>query len=131
MLDVALLELADVVEFRKDAARRVAARADRRILREIEQHRSEHVTLVMERHAADEVRGVFPVGKHLGRLAACPSRGEDVNGRSPHATVHECVGVDGHEEIGVRFASAPDAIAERHEVVARARQHGLHARLGS
>ena len=59
MLHVALLELADLVELGEHAAGRVTARADGGVLRQVEQHRGEHVALVVQRDAADEVGRVL------------------------------------------------------------------------
>ena len=48
-----------------------------------------------------------------------------------HRAVGDRVGVDGDEQVRLRGPGAPDAFAQRHELIAIARQHGAHARLAS
>jgi hypothetical protein len=129
MLYLAFLQSPDLVELRQHAGRGIPARADRRILREVEQHRLQHVALVVQRHAADEVGGVLAVGEPASGFIARTTRRQHVHGRPADAPVHEGIGVDRDEEIGLVGACTPDAVAELHEIIAGTRQHGFHAGL--
>jgi hypothetical protein len=130
VLHLALLEPADLVELGEHARRRVAARADGGVLGEVQQHGLQHVALVVQRHAADEVGGVLAVREPAGGLAARAARGKHIYGGASDTSVHEGVRVDRDEEVGLVRARPADAVLELHEIVAGARQHGLHAGLG-
>ena len=126
VLDLALLQFADPVELGQDVGGRLAARADDRILRQVEQDGSQHVALVVQRHAADEVGCVLAIRQPPRRLVARPARGQHVDGRSAHGTIHEGIGVYGHEQVGLAVPRPLQAIAERDEVITGAGQHRAH-----
>ena len=73
----------DAIERQQHALGRRHAGADVRGLRKIEQHGGERAVLVVERHAAHEVRRVLALGEPARRFAAGAALGEHV---------HRCAG---------------------------------------
>ena len=124
------LEVADTIELAQHLVCRVAARADCRVLRQVEQHRGEHAVLVVERDAADQVSCVLALGQPAGGLVAGPSLRQDVHGGTANRAVDEGIGMDRYEHVGLVHPGAADPLAQRHEVIASARQHRAHPGLG-
>ncbi len=107
LLHLAALELADAIEFMQHFRRRVEARRDARGLRQVEQHRGQHLVLVVERHATHEVGRVFLLGEPARRLAARAAQGQHVDGGT--ASRRDCATASawiGHEQIGLLWRRA-------------------------
>jgi hypothetical protein len=128
LLHLRLAHFTDPVQLPQHALRRHLAGAQRGGLRQIQQHRGEHVVLVVERHAADQIGCVFTLGQPARRLVGRAPLRQYVHRRTVDAAVANRVRVDGNEQVRLLYARAPHPIAQRHEVVAVAGQHRLHAR---
>ncbi len=128
LLDLRLANLADLVQLAQHAFRRHLARAQRRGLRQVQQHRGKHIVLVVERYAADQVGGIFALGEPARGFVGGAALREDVHRGAVDAAVANRVRVNGDEQVRLLRAGPPHAIAQRHEVIAVAGEHGLHAR---
>ena len=98
-------------------------------LREIQQHAPQHRILVIELDAALEVRRVFALGQPARGFARRTAIREHVHRRTGDVRICNRVGMNRHEQVGFRAARAQRALLQADEIVAVAREHGLHAGL--
>ena len=118
------------LSWRRTCSAAVSLALKRSGLRQIEQHRSQQIALVLERHAADQVGGVLALGEPARGLVGGAALRQDVDGGAVDRAIADRIGVDGHEQIRLLRARAAHAVAQRHEVIAVAGEHRLHAGLG-
>ena len=100
----AAVHRADAPQRGEHGVRRLDAVADRFLLRDVEQHRGEHVVLVVERHAAHQVGRVLALREPARRLVRRAAQRQHVHGRAAHVAVRHRIGVDRHEHVGAEFA---------------------------
>ena len=129
LLNQRLADLADLIQLMQHVLGGRLARAQRGRLRQIEQHRGEHVALVLERDAADEVRCVLALGQPARGLVGRAALRQDVHRRAVDAAIADRIGVNRDEQIRLLRPGAPHPVAKRHEVISVARQHRPHSGL--
>ena len=129
LLNLRLSYLADEIQLPQHVLRGHLAGPQRGRLRQIEEHGGEHVALVLERYAADQVRRVLALGEPARRFGGGAMLREDVHRGAVDAPVANRIRVDGDEQIRLARTGAAHAIAQRHEIIAVARQHRPHAGL--
>ena len=99
-------------------------------LRQVQQHRSQHIVLVVQGDAAHQVRVVFAGGNPAGEFTAGPATGQDENRTTGNLRILECVRMDGYKQICAVFTCFLEAVPQRDVVITTANQHTAHTRLG-
>ena len=99
-------------------------------MRQIEQGAGNVPILVCQIDAADEVGIVLLLSQPARGRAGGAALGQHIHRTAVGLGFDEGVGVDRHEQVRTHTSGTDDALTQRHEIVAVARQHRAHVGFG-
>ena len=121
--------LAESPELLQHVGADVSAGTESGGLRQIQEHRGQQVVLVVQGHAAHEIRGILLLGEPARSFAAGAVARQHVHRRAPHPRILERVRMNGDEQIGALLPGDFHAPAQADVVITPPHQDRAHAAL--
>ena len=112
------MHLGDTTQASYDLAANIKTIFDSGALRQIQQHRCQHIVLIIQAYATDQIRGILTIGQQLGRLIGRTTLRQGVYRGTLGSFIRESIGMDGNKEVRLVLARLFFAIGKFNKMVA-------------